>query len=141
LVPYAVTLFSIRQLFITAHPLHFDHQFHMDRTKEIFKWIFGAKNSALRDNSDQYELHFLSCSNDGLSEEAIMARKEHEERGSKNVKDILSKRYVTLQDVWSFLTTEHDFYSAVKLVKKGKQGASAQSNSSGALKNSYGAIS
>jgi len=104
-------------------------------------WIFAAKNSAIRDSTDQYTLHFLSCSNDGLSTEALLARKEHEERGTKTIKDVLSQRYVTLQDVWTFLTTEHDFYSAVKLVKKGREISSFQSKNSDALKNSYGAVS
>jgi len=116
------------------------NEFHMDRTREIFQWIFGAENTALQGSSHPYELYFLSCSNDGLSEEAIHARKEHEERGARNVKENLSKRYITLQDIWAFLTTDHDFYSAEKLAKKGtSEGAILSSNNNAALKNSYGA--
>jgi len=114
----------------------------MDRTREIFQWIFGAENTALKASSHPYELYFLSCSNDGLSEEAIHARKEHEERGARNVKESLSKRYVTLQDIWAFLTTDHDFYSAEKLAKKGttnSEGSILPSNNNAALKSSYGA--
>jgi len=112
----------------------------MDRTTEIFKWIFGTAKAMAENSCPQYELYFLSCSNDDLSEEAIHVRKEHEARGAKNVRDNLSKRYTTLQDVWRFLTTDHDFYSAAKLVKKGKEGAIAQSsNYNSALKDSYGA--
>lgn len=88
------------------------NEFHVDRAEAIFQWIFG----------DGYQLYFLACSNDGLSEEAVAARREHEARGAKNVRENLSIEYTTLREVWSFLTSAHDFYNASKLAmpKKAK---------------------
>eukprot|EP00591_Stephanopyxis_turris_P002501 CAMPEP_0195513792 /NCGR_PEP_ID=MMETSP0794_2-20130614/5364_1 /TAXON_ID=515487 /ORGANISM="Stephanopyxis turris, Strain CCMP 815" /LENGTH=255 /DNA_ID=CAMNT_0040641893 /DNA_START=250 /DNA_END=1017 /DNA_ORIENTATION=- len=110
------------------------NEFHMDRTKAIFDWIFGIDNS-------KYNLHYLSCDNTGLSDEAVHAREEHEARGERNVRTILSQRYTTMKDVWTFLTTDHDFFAADKLVKRALHNDlsnAASASASSALKDSYG---
>jgi hypothetical protein len=63
-------------------------------------------------------MYYLSCDNVGLTNDAIEARRAHEARGERNVLDNLSRTYVTLRDVWKFLVTEHDFYSASGLVRR-----------------------
>lgn len=108
-------------------------EFHMERSKAIFDWIFGV-------GSNNYELYYLSTPNDGLSQEALEVRRQHEARGKKTVLTKLSKQYTTLPAVLEFLTSNHDFYSASKLVERAA--TSAASNvfdpRSVALKLSYG---
>lgn len=111
------------------------NEFHVGRSKAIFDWVFHAppvnKDSA-------YELYYLSCNNVGLADEAVKSRKEHEARGEANVRG-LSERYATLNGVWEFLTTEHSFYSAEKLVKAALgEGGVFVSGADETLKASYG---
>eukprot|EP00978_Attheya_sp_CCMP212_P016191 scaffold42226_cov45-Attheya_sp.AAC.4 len=114
------------------------NEFHMERTKAIFDWIFGV--SRMGSAEFGYELYYLSCDNEGLSSEAIAARAEHEAKGAKNVRDKLAKEYNSLRGVLQFLTEKHDFYSATKLSQRAIQ-TQLQSDldpKSAALKRSYG---
>mmetsp|Transcript_13103 Transcript_13103/g.37352 ORF Transcript_13103/g.37352 Transcript_13103/m.37352 type:complete len:317 (+) Transcript_13103:64-1014(+) len=114
-------------------------EFHMARSKAIFDWIFGAKRGNDISGS-KYELYYLSTPNVGLSKEALEVRRQHEARGKKTVLTKLSKQYTTLPAVLEFLTSNHDFFSASKLVERAA--TSAASNvfdpRSMALKLSYG---
>jgi hypothetical protein len=85
-----------------------------------------------------YEIFYLSCSNVGLSSEAIEARRSHEERGESNVRTILEKEYTTLQDVFRFLTTKHDFYTAKKLVDRATTSSHGEKVRDKLLELSYG---
>ena len=124
------------------------NEFHVGRTKAIFDWIFGAPVSTLEfedEHQRNYDLFYLSCNNVGLTVEAIDARKAHERRGEINVRTKLSVQYKTLHHVWMFLTMEHDFYSASKLVERamvtsssGSDSSSTGCSSSSVLKLSYG---
>mmetsp|Transcript_13065 Transcript_13065/g.28324 ORF Transcript_13065/g.28324 Transcript_13065/m.28324 type:complete len:322 (+) Transcript_13065:399-1364(+) len=114
------------------------NEFHMLRTKAIFDWVFGADSNSR--SAAKSELFYLSVADKGLSEEAIVARKQNEARGEKNVQDNLSKQYSTLLNILEFLTTSHDFYSAPKLVERARGGRdNAFDPRSVALKMSYGA--
>mmetsp|Transcript_56482 Transcript_56482/g.83971 ORF Transcript_56482/g.83971 Transcript_56482/m.83971 type:complete len:346 (-) Transcript_56482:429-1466(-) len=112
-------------------------EFHMDRSKAIFDWVFSAPPVAM----SPYRLSYMTTENIGLSEEAIESRKQHERKGAVNVKQNLSKHYTTLYDIWQFLTQNHDFYSASKLVDKAKKAEDdAEQNrdeTSSVLKQSY----
>jgi uncharacterized SAM-binding protein YcdF (DUF218 family) len=115
------------------------NEFHVGRTKAIFDWIFGAPVSTLEvedEHQRNYDLFYLSCNNVGLTVEAIDARKAHEQRGEINVRTKLSVQYKTLHHVWMFLTKEHDFYSASKLVERAM--VTTGCSSSSVLKLSYG---
>lgn len=90
-------------------------KFHIHRSKAIFDWIFSAPSEH---SSSDYEMYYLSCNNVGLSDDAIEARLAHERRGQSNVQSILAKEYTTIHDVFKFLTTKHDFYTASKLVER-----------------------
>ncbi len=129
------------------------NEFHVGRSKAIFDWIFGAPLSTMEEFEDEhrrhYEMFYLSCNNVGLPVEAIHARKEHERRGEIHVRTKLSVQYKTLHHVWMFLTKEHDFYSASKLVERAMVTSSStstststspasSSSSSSVLKLSYG---
>jgi len=116
------------------------NEFHMDRTKAIFDWIFHAKNEAIISSSSiPYELYYLSCDNVGLTPEAIRVRKEHEARGTRNVCNHLSTEYISLKDVWTFLTQHHDLYNAKKLAERAARDSSNDDPKSDLLKQSYGA--
>ena len=121
-------------------------QFHIHRTKAIFDWIFhvpstsNAADTKRIDNiegSSNYELYYLSCSNIGLTSDAIEARRSHEKRGEINVRTKLAVEYTTLKGVWGFLTKNHDFYSAAKLARSGT-GQDIMTGSNTLLKASYG---
>ncbi|KAL3780750.1 hypothetical protein ACHAW5_006420 [Stephanodiscus triporus] len=130
------------------------NEFHVGRTRAIFDWVFGAPISSTSSSSSSssssstppfgYEMYYLSCDNVGLSEEAVVARMAHESRGEANVREILSREYPTMRDVWRFLTTKHDFFSARGLVRRANTttmddgGSSREGGGDEALKLSYG---
>jgi hypothetical protein len=128
------------------------NEFHVGRSKAIFDWIYGVPSSPPSSSSSsttvksdddhrQYEMFYLSCNNIGLTTEAIDARKAHEMRGEMNVRTKLSVQYKTLHDVWTFLTRDHDFYSASKLVERAMAGVDILHASTEELKLSYGKTS
>mmetsp|Transcript_21708 Transcript_21708/g.33200 ORF Transcript_21708/g.33200 Transcript_21708/m.33200 type:complete len:342 (-) Transcript_21708:115-1140(-) len=112
-------------------------EFHMDRSKAIFDWIFHAESPSM---TSAYKLHYLACDNIGLSEEAVKSRKEHEARGALNIQENISQKFKSLREVWYFLTQYHDFFAAGKLVKRAKV-AKQSDNTTSSLKDSYGAAS
>jgi hypothetical protein len=91
-------------------------------------------------------MYYLSCNNVGLDNEALAARKAHEIRGEGNVRLHLTPTYPTIQDVWAFLVTKHDFYCATKLVDQSSVSSTqdkeancvSKSSSNAMLKLSYG---
>ena len=93
------------------------NEFHIGRTKAIFDWIFDAPLTP-SSSSSSYKMYYLSCNNVGLDNEAVSARRAHEIRGEANVRHNLAPTYPTIQDVWTFLVTKHDFYCATKLVER-----------------------
>ena len=115
-------------------------EFHIGRSKAIFDWIFHASSPKNIGINCSYNMLYLACENIGLTDEAIKARKEHEMRGELNVKEKLSREFPSLFDVWRFLTSHHDFYSAEKLVDRTKKAnnKNAPDISSNTLKESYG---
>jgi len=113
------------------------NEFHIHRTKAIFDWIFSVPNTE-NGPSPNYELFYLSCNNVGLSNEAVEARRSHEKRGEMNVLENLSEQYTTLKSVLGFLTTNHDFYAANKLVRQSMGDGNDEKRSGNLLKLSYG---
>jgi hypothetical protein len=116
------------------------NEFHIGRTKAIFDWIFDAPltpSSSSSSSSSSYKMYYLSCNNVGLDNEAVSARKAHEIRGETNVRHNLAPTYPTIQDIWTFLVTKHDFYCATKLVERSSVLVNDDS-SNAMLKLSYG---
>jgi hypothetical protein len=101
----------------------------MERSKAIFDWIFGI--------GDQYELFYFASENVGLSSEALEARRVHETKSFRTVRDKLAPQHTTLQEVWTFLVENHDLYTASKLID-GFTDADINGRND-ALKASYGA--
>lgn len=117
------------------------NEFHMERTKLIFDWIFHAPLSSASSstNKDDYLLYYLPAPDVGLTGSAIQARKEKESKSAVNVKSYLSKKYDTIEAIFEFLTTEHSFYTASKLVERGMDDGT---RSVGKLvQDSYGGVS
>lgn len=117
------------------------NQFHMERTKLIFDWIFNAPFSETDLSSGStYELYYLSAPDIGLSEEAIEARKLKESKSASTVKNILSKKYDTVEKIFNFLTSEHSFYTASKLVERGMNDGSGIDTVEKLVQDSYGGV-
>jgi len=118
------------------------NEFHMERTKLIFDWIFGVQRTA-NDNisntpSSPYTLIYLACDDIGLSGKALRARQEHEQKGFNNIRDRIIPQYSSsLLDVWTFLNQKHDFYSSKGLIQRAESNNKFTSSHS-ALKDSYG---
>jgi len=97
------------------------NEFHMDRTRKIFNWIYSMNNdnNNISNRSSNYQLYYLQSPNFGLSNVAIHARKEREQQSSIHV-DQLSQTKTTLKEVSRFLTQEHSLYTATKLINRGR---------------------
>ena len=97
------------------------NDFHIMRTKYIFDWVMNVPDKKSADSSKKYQLYFLSTKDEGLSGEAVRVRNEREEKSANNVKNKLSKQYTTLSEVFDFMTQNHSFYTAEKLVERGNK--------------------
>lgn len=113
------------------------NEFHMQRTAAIFDWVFLEVDQ----NPLNYQLYYLSSDNVGLSEEAIKARKEREDKSAINVRERLSQEYTTLPQVWKFMTTRHSLYTAGQLVERAQGVNQDDEEASKMVKKSYGAAS
>eukprot|EP00980_Cylindrotheca_fusiformis_P020701 scaffold7738_cov133-Cylindrotheca_fusiformis.AAC.10 len=111
------------------------NEFHMERTKAIFDWIFLQCDKDGR--RPKYTLYYLSSPNIGLSEEAVQARREREVKSEQTVREHLAPTYKTLKDVWGFLNDNHSLYTANKLVQRARGDGDA--SASDMVKQSYGA--
>jgi uncharacterized SAM-binding protein YcdF (DUF218 family) len=141
------------------------NEFHMDRTRMIFDWIFSLplsvtqpqqqiittqkrttttsttnkiqpqqrNNNNISNGTDQqdggtsssspqrgYNLYYLQSPNIGLTEDAIVARKEKEGLSIKTLQNTILPMYGTsLYDVYTFLTQHHALYTSQKLIDRG----------------------
>jgi uncharacterized SAM-binding protein YcdF (DUF218 family) len=122
------------------------NEFHMERTRAIFDWIFlecsaessRQKASRNRDYNNNYELHYLESPNVGLTDEAVTARKEREAASLKTLQEKIMPQLTNLPDVYRFLTHEHALYTAHKLVDRGR--GSNNNEASEQVKKSYGGV-
>jgi uncharacterized SAM-binding protein YcdF (DUF218 family) len=116
------------------------NEFHMERTKAIFDWIFlqcDKDDTRTGRRPKNYKLYYLSSPNVGLSEQAVQARKEREAQSEQTVRETLAPRYKKLKDVWGFLNQHHSLYTASKLVDRARGNGNA--TASEMVKQSYGA--
>lgn len=103
-------------------------EFHMERTKAIFDWIFGVDNG-------NFQLSYLATANTGLSASAVEARLERERQSLASVQQ-LSRQYRSLKGVWQFLNEKHSLYAAKELIASAA--AKGDSGASDMVKKSYG---
>ena len=118
------------------------NEFHMMRTKLIFDWVMNApdlRRAETPSKSEKYELYYLSVPDSGLSVDAVQAREEREEKSADNVKNNLSKKYSSLEDVFNFITQDHSFYTSFKLIERANEVAHLEDTANmDALRRSYG---
>jgi len=105
-------------------------QFHIDRTKAIFDWVFG-----IHSRQNPYQLTYFASKDVGLTPEALVARQHHEQRSATTIRNVLSKKYRTMKELWGFINQSHDLYTADKLIAGANQVNHARDD---ALKASYG---
>jgi hypothetical protein len=117
----------------------------MERTKVIFDWIFGIaldgdsktkRRSSTKSSSNNYHLTYFASPNVGLTEEALQARRIHEEKSTQTIRTKLVSHYQTLPDLWKFVNQNHDLYTAEKRIAGATQVTSIRND---ALTASYGA--
>ena len=90
-------------------------EFHMDRTRAIFDWVFGTTPH------EGFELTYLATPDESLTPDAVAARAERETKSAINVRETLAPTYTTLSGVREFLVTKHDLYAARGLVARGSR--------------------
>ena len=90
-------------------------EFHMDRTRAIFDWVFGTTPH------EGFELTYLATPDESLTPDAVAARAERETKSAINVRERLRPTYTTLSGVREFLVTKHDLYAARGLVARGSR--------------------
>jgi vancomycin permeability regulator SanA len=121
------------------------NEFHMERARLIFDWIFHAPTSDADCNSTvtskNYELYYLPAPDKGLTAEAIQARREKESKSASTVKNVLSQTYTSIEEIFEFLTSEHSFYTASKLVERGMEDGSDNNAVGKLVQDSYGGAS
>ena len=101
----------------------------MARTRAIFDWIFGV-------DGDSYQLYYLSSPNVGLSDDAIRARNEKEQKSLKVVEGY-AQNYRSMRAIWDFLNHKHNLYASGALVERGKTQTAPETTD--LVKKSYGA--
>ena len=92
-------------------------EFHMERTRAIFDWIF-TDISPRRG----YQLLYLASPDQGLTEEALQARRDKEAASLEAVRQY-AKDYRSLSAVYDFLTHQHGLYTAGSLIRRARKGA------------------
>ena len=80
-------------------------EFHMPRTESIFKWVFS-----LHPTYSDYELSFLSVTDDGIEKSVLQARKIAE-KGNLAKFNITKKSIHSFEELHKWLFTKHDAYS------------------------------
>ena len=78
-------------------------EFHMDRTKEIFSWIYNL-------DKRKYNLNYESVSDSGLDKKMLEHRKERELKSKENVINMKQKIH-TIHDFSEWLYKEHNAYN------------------------------
>lgn len=84
--------------------------FHMARSRAIFKWIFGLWSQAIKKSSESIELTFLDSDSSYLDNEIIDSRINREKRSLRNLRNTIARI-----DTWSkfhrWFYTEHQAYN------------------------------
>ncbi|MBC7928763.1 MAG: YdcF family protein [Bryobacteraceae bacterium] len=78
--------------------------FHMRRTRAIFKWIYGI-------GPGQFNLQFAASPDAGMSPELRDSRRLREEKSLQNIL-ALAANLTTLPDLHRWMFSKHDAYSA-----------------------------
>ncbi|MBC8167085.1 MAG: YdcF family protein [Bryobacteraceae bacterium] len=84
-------------------------EFHMQRTRAIFEWIYSMEAAA-------YYLEFLASPNDGLTAEAVSARVAKENLSLATVQQ-LRRELRNTRDLHNWMYTRHQAYSTESILR------------------------
>ena len=85
-------------------------EFHIERTKLLFNWIYNLENNNLKFDL-KYNLIFKSVSDKGL-EDMVKERKEREQKSIEHIITNLITNIYTLSELHDWLYTGHNAYSS-----------------------------
>lgn len=80
-------------------------EFHMERSKILFDWIYNLEEK------DKYDIYFKSVSDDGL-ESVVSERINREKKSVENIKINLIPKINNMRDLHDWLYLEHNAYSS-----------------------------
>lgn len=87
-------------------------EFHVPRTKEIFKWIFS-----LGDPKPPYQFDFISVTDKGIDPDIILPRAEREKDNLKKLLKV-KEQISTLNKLHTWLFTKHGAYAVAAKPKR-----------------------
>jgi hypothetical protein len=87
-------------------------EFHMPRTKEIFRWVFS-----LDDPKPSYQLDFISVTDNGIEPDIILPRIEREKDSLETIRQI-KEQISTLNEFHTWLFTNHGAYAVAAKPKR-----------------------
>ena len=78
--------------------------FHLERTKLIFNWIY------FMDKSKQYNIDFIGVSDEGLDDNIIKVRREREKNSVDNLNKLI-KKVTNFDELHRWFHNEHNCYN------------------------------
>lgn len=79
-------------------------EFHMERTKLLFEWIFSL-------GGGDHNLEFYSASDEGIDRDIISSRIKREKSSVRNIRENLIPKIKTMRQFHNWLYTDHKAYS------------------------------
>ena len=89
------------------------NDFHINRTKLIFNWIFSLTNSS-NEQCNKYHIDYLTVNNQDMTDEQLIARIDKERLACEDVK-IKIQQITNLSQLAKFLFIQHGAYKAKPL--------------------------
>jgi hypothetical protein len=95
------------------------NEFHINRTKFIFDWIFSLTNSS-KDHFDKYKIDYFTVNNQGMTDEQLVARIDKERLACEDLK-LKIQQITNFSQMAQFLFVEHGAYKAKSLHSRRSQ--------------------
>jgi hypothetical protein len=112
-----------RQCILEPMELHrlavITNEFHQNRTKLIFDWIFSLSNST-NDQCHKYTIDYFSVSNQDMTDEQLIARIDKERVACEDLK-LKMQKITNLSQLAQFVFVEHGAYKAKYLHSRRSQ--------------------
>lgn len=106
-----------RQCILEPMKLHrlavITNEFHMDRTKLIFNWIFSLTNSS-EERCNNFQIDYFPVHNQDMTDEQLIARIEKERLACEDLK-LKIVQMTNLSQIAQFLFVDHGAYQAKSL--------------------------
>ncbi len=95
------------------------NDFHMNRTKLIFDWVFSLTNST-KDRCEKYQIVYFTVNNQDMTDEQLIARIDKERLACEDVK-LKIQKITNLSQMGQFMFIEHGAYKAKNLHSRRSQ--------------------